>query len=133
MRETTPQVEEKIVPEVAEDDESWTLISNCRAKPSPKMDLGVERVKGDATAQSLEGYVHARCKALSESLTIHRVKVLPLKEGQEEVCVRITVNSSDAFLLKRGGDSGQGGCIAEIDNMVTLSDGLLEIANWMQQ
>ena len=103
VRETTPQVEEKTVPEIAEDDESWTLVSNCRAKPSPKIDLGIERMKGDATTESLEVYIHARCKALSESVTIHRVKVFPLKEGREEVCARITVNASDALLLKRRG------------------------------
>ena len=95
--------EEEPIPEIEEDDTTWSLVSNSRVKPAKKIDLAVERLKDDTSAEKLEAYILARCKKLTYSVTIHRVKVFPLKEGREEVCARITVNASDASKLKRRG------------------------------
>ena len=91
------------LPSIAEDDDSWTHISNIRARPKKKADLAVERVKADATPEYIEGFVHNRCKKLSASVTVHRVKVFPLKEGRDTVCARLTVNQEDIPVLKQRG------------------------------
>lgn len=92
---------DKTIPEIAEDDETWSLVSRSRSRPSKKKDIAVERLKADTSEEGLEKFILARSTALSISVTLHRVKVFPPKEGREEVCARITVNASDAPVLKQ--------------------------------
>ena len=117
--DTDKPVAVKELPEIAEDDESWLLVSNLRSRPSKKVDLAVERVKSDATAEGLEKYIHDRCTSLPSAVTVYSVKVFPPKEGRDTVCARITVNEADKPVLKQRGLLARDDSIAET-GIITL-------------